>query len=82
MVITDDGDWSSQASRTISLFSTSWCSTFQYNTVLDPHELVANILASRDICEENGKIVYNVTFIYDLTSNMRKVSFSYSRWKQ
>ena len=60
MVITHDGDWSSvtQASRTIVFsFSTSWCSTFQYDTLWDPHELVANILASRDICEENGKIV-------------------------
>lgn len=26
----------------------------------DPHDLVANILASRNICEDNGQIVYNI----------------------
>ena len=32
---------------------------------MDPHEFVANILASRDIYQENGQIVYNVTFMED-----------------
>ena len=66
MVITHDDDWSS-----ISEGSTS-----QYN----PHDLVENVLAFRDIYEENGGIVHNVTFMnYPNFYYLRKMLFSYSR---
>ena len=51
----------------------------QYDTLLDPREFVTNILASRDIYQENGRIVYNVTFMnYPNFHYLRKMSFSYS----
>ena len=70
MVITHDDDWSSvtKASQNNSFFvQYLWMFflTFQYDTLLDPHEIVANILASRDIYQENGQIVYNVTVMDD-----------------
>ena len=87
MVITHDGDWScgvTQASRTIVfffLFSTSDNRpTFQYDSLPDAQEFVANILADLDIYQENGQIVCNVRFMdYPNFYYLRKTSFSYSQ---
>ena len=44
--------------------------------------MVANVLASRDIYQENGQIVYNVALLdYPNLYYLRKMSFSYSRRK-
>ena len=62
MVITHDNDWSSvsEASRTVDFVHYPFMfHPFQYN--YNPHESVENILAFRDISQENGQIVYNVT---------------------
>ena len=49
----------------------------QYDTLLDPREFVANILASRDIYHEKGQIAYNDTFMDDHNFYcLRKALFS------
>ena len=69
-----------QAEQWFFLFSTSDNRPFQYDTLPDPQEFVANILADHDIYQENGQIIYNVRFMYYADFYyLRKTSFSYSR---
>ena len=58
MVITQDDDWSSIASKASQIIKTGFVSLIlaldQYDTIPDPHELLEQILVSHRICEEDG----------------------------